>query len=157
MPDASSVDERAALGRCLFTLLFLVSGADGRSTDPEARAIGAALRGLDERFGEGHGARVDLSPASVHRARQASEGLGFHLQGDEVLRARAALDAMPAPRRAAYEAYFVEACLAVAEASADFLGLGARINADERLLVLDITQRLGLRVSDPAARDKLGL
>lgn len=154
---ASTEDERHALGRCLFTLLFLVAGADGQSTDREVKAIEVGLLGLDEHFGPGHCVAIDVSPPALRRARAASEGLGFHLQGEEVALARRALDHMEPPVRASYEAYFIQACMAVAEASADFLGLGAKINADEQMRMRDIIWRLGLQVTDAEARRKMGL
>ena len=146
-----SDDERRALGRCLRTLLLTVAGSDGRSTAPEIAVIARSLRELDERFGPGH---HDDDPGLADDAHDA-EGLGVHLAGPEIEQARAALARLPADRRAAYEASFVAACLAVAEASADYLGLGARINDDERAALTRVFDRLGLRVTDPAARQRL--
>lgn len=156
-PDLPSLDERRALGRCLFTLLFLVSGADGRATAGELASIEAQLRGLDEQLGTGHTQGLDLGEARMAQARVAAEGLGFHLKGDEIDLARAALGRMEPARRAAYERYLVRACLAVAEASADFLGLGARINGDERQQLVDIFRHLGLASLTAEERDRLGL
>jgi tellurite resistance protein len=136
-------EERRTLGRCLHTLLFLVSGADGDASAREARAIEGALRGLEERFGPGHVDPGDLHPSSIQRARLASEGLGFHLQGEEIAQARRALDRMEPALRSAYEEFFARSCLAVASASADYLGLGPRINEDERIRLREIFLRLG--------------
>lgn len=144
-----SEQERQALGQCLHTLLFLVSGADGRSTSREVRAIYDALHGLDTRWGSGHLIHLDLSPTATKHARLASEGLGFHLQGNEIGMARQALDNMPLELRLEYEKFFVESCLAVAAASADYLGFGARINEDERTRLREIFLHLGFSSAEP--------
>lgn len=157
MSESVSLAERQALGRCLHTMLFLVSGADGEATAREGDAIEAALRELDARLGEGHLGDLDVSVPSLRQAGRASEGLGFHLHGAEVEAARRALERMPAAERERYEAYMIEACVRVAEASAEYWGLGPRINEDERLLLRDIVGRLGLRVRGAEAREKLGL
>jgi hypothetical protein len=148
--DASpSGEERRTLGRCLYTLLFLISGADGHASTREARAIEDALRGLEERFGPGHIDQLDLRPSSIQRARLASEGLGFHLQGEEIAQARLILARMAPAPRSAYEEFFARSCLAVASASADYLGLGPRINEDERIRLREIFLHLGFSSIEP--------
>ena len=146
-----SADERRALGRCLRTLLLMVAGADGQSTGPEVAVIARSLRELDQRFSPGHHG----DDPTLARDAASAEGLGVHLAGPEIEQARAALSRLPAAQRAAYEEHFVAACLAVAEASADYLGLGARINTDERQALGRVIERLDLRVTDPVIRDRL--
>jgi hypothetical protein len=155
--ETLSDEERRALGSALFTVLFLVSGADGTSTRGEVTALERAVAGLDAAFGEGHARALDLSPAAFSRAMREAEGLGFHLLRSELTVARGVLDRMPRPLRDRYEAYLLDACLQVAEASGGFLGLGSRINEDERLMIGEIVRTLGLRVTDAAAREKLGM
>ena len=83
-----SDEERRALGSALFTLLFLVSGADGTATRGEVAALERALAGLDAAFGEGHARALDMSPEAFARAIREAEGLGFHLLRRELTVAR---------------------------------------------------------------------
>jgi hypothetical protein len=130
-------------------MLFLISGADGHASACEARAIEDALRGLEEHFGPGHIDQLDLRPSSIQRARLASEGLGFHLQGEEIVQARQIFERMAPTLRSAYEEFFARSCTAVASASADYLGLGPRINEDERIRLREIFLRLGISSAEP--------
>ena len=155
--ETLSNEERRALGSALFTLLFLVSGADGTATRGEVAALERALAGLDAAFGEGHARALDMSPAAFARAMHEAEGLGFHLLRSELTVARGVLERMPRALRDRYEDYLVQACLQVAEASGGFLGFGSKINEDERLMIGEIARTLGLRVTDPGAREKLGM